>query len=84
MATTRTWTPFVEWQLMPPHPGKSLASFLEPVSRDLLWRELLRLADVPQVGRALFPGPLPSEIDNGQSSDRSFDKPRHMTTPGHS
>jgi hypothetical protein len=58
VAAPRTWTPFVEWQLIPPHPGKSLTTFSELVSRDLLWRELLQLADVPQVGRARFPGTL--------------------------
>ncbi len=56
MCALRAWSPFIEWALVPPHPGNSFESFNESATRGLIWRELLQLAEVGEVGRALFQG----------------------------
>ena len=56
MSTPRPWKQFIDWQLIPPAPPSGIEAFTENVSRELIWRELLQLADVAKVGRALFAG----------------------------
>jgi hypothetical protein len=50
--------PFTTWILAPPSPTGSVQNFLEPASRDLIWKWIELLANNPTEGRKLFPGNL--------------------------
>ena len=50
--------PFTTWVLVPPSPSGSVHNFLEPASRDLIWKWIELLANNPTEGRKLFPGNL--------------------------
>lgn len=50
--------PFDNWMLLPPSPTGDVDSFLEPPSRDLIWKWIEVLANNPAEGRKLFPGTL--------------------------
>lgn len=50
--------PFTKWVLVPPSPTGTVYNFLEPASRELIWKWIELLANNPIEGRKLFPGNL--------------------------
>lgn len=83
--TTQAWqcsgrTPFTGYRLVPPYPGAGVNTYLEPPSRELLWREIEVEASHADRGRRLFTGTF-GNMREDKSDDEDADAYRRPYEP---